>query len=311
MFTDFYGQQSCTAGRAAFITGQSPIRTGLTKVGMPGATLGPERRGSDASGVHEEFRLRHGAVRQEPPRRPQRAPADGARVRRVLRQPLPPQRRGRAGVRELSEGSGVPQEVRSARRAQVQGERQGRCDRRSAVRQGRQAGDREHRAAHAQADGDRGRGVPRRRRSTSSTARPRPASLVLLLQPDAHARLHASEARVEGEDRAGPVSGRHGRTRRLCRPAAQEARRSRRRRQHHRRVHHRQRRRSAVLAGRRRDAISRREGHQLGRRLAHSLRHALARRDRARPRHQRHLLAAGLHSRHSRRRTASPNWSRR
>jgi arylsulfatase A-like enzyme len=39
-FTDFYGQQSCTAGRAAFITGQSPIRTGLTKVGVPGATLG-------------------------------------------------------------------------------------------------------------------------------------------------------------------------------------------------------------------------------------------------------------------------------
>ena len=40
MFTDWYGQQSCTAGRAAFITGQSPIRTGLTKVGMPGAKLG-------------------------------------------------------------------------------------------------------------------------------------------------------------------------------------------------------------------------------------------------------------------------------
>jgi arylsulfatase len=40
MFTDWYGQQSCTAGRAAFITGQSPIRTGLTKVGLPGAKLG-------------------------------------------------------------------------------------------------------------------------------------------------------------------------------------------------------------------------------------------------------------------------------
>jgi arylsulfatase A-like enzyme len=39
-FTDWYGQQSCTAGRAAFITGQSPIRTGLTKVGLPGSTLG-------------------------------------------------------------------------------------------------------------------------------------------------------------------------------------------------------------------------------------------------------------------------------
>lgn len=39
-FTDYYGQQSCTAGRAAFITGQNPLRTGLTKVGLPGANLG-------------------------------------------------------------------------------------------------------------------------------------------------------------------------------------------------------------------------------------------------------------------------------
>ena len=40
IFTDAYGEQSCTAGRAAFMTGQSPFRTGLTKVGMPGAELG-------------------------------------------------------------------------------------------------------------------------------------------------------------------------------------------------------------------------------------------------------------------------------
>ncbi|HEY1653991.1 MAG TPA: arylsulfatase, partial [Candidatus Tumulicola sp.] len=40
LFTDYYSQQSCTAGRACFITGQNPIRTGLTKVGMPGATIG-------------------------------------------------------------------------------------------------------------------------------------------------------------------------------------------------------------------------------------------------------------------------------
>jgi arylsulfatase len=40
LFTDWYGQQSCTAGRSAFITGQSPIRTGLTKVGLPGADIG-------------------------------------------------------------------------------------------------------------------------------------------------------------------------------------------------------------------------------------------------------------------------------
>ncbi|HET7836976.1 MAG TPA: arylsulfatase [Variovorax sp.] len=42
-FTDYYAQQSCTAGRAAFITGQNPIRTGLTKVGMPGAAVGLQK----------------------------------------------------------------------------------------------------------------------------------------------------------------------------------------------------------------------------------------------------------------------------
>jgi arylsulfatase len=40
LFTDYYAEQSCTAGRAAFITGQCGLRTGLTKVGLPGAALG-------------------------------------------------------------------------------------------------------------------------------------------------------------------------------------------------------------------------------------------------------------------------------
>ena len=40
LFTDIYAQQSCTAGRAAFITGQTPFRTGLLKVGMPAAKQG-------------------------------------------------------------------------------------------------------------------------------------------------------------------------------------------------------------------------------------------------------------------------------
>ena len=40
LFTDYYSQNSCTAGRAAFITGQSPLRTGLLKVGLPGAKQG-------------------------------------------------------------------------------------------------------------------------------------------------------------------------------------------------------------------------------------------------------------------------------
>jgi arylsulfatase A-like enzyme len=69
LFTDWYGQQSCTAGRAAFITGQSPIRTGLTKVGLPGAPEGMRSkiRPSPAS---QEPRLHDRPVRQESPRRP-------------------------------------------------------------------------------------------------------------------------------------------------------------------------------------------------------------------------------------------------
>jgi arylsulfatase A-like enzyme len=43
IFTDFYGEQSCTAGRASFLTGQSGLRTGMTKVGLPGAATGLQK----------------------------------------------------------------------------------------------------------------------------------------------------------------------------------------------------------------------------------------------------------------------------
>ncbi len=51
IFTDWYGQQSCTAGRAAFLTGQSPIRTGLTKVGLPGAKEGMSEKDPTVAGL--------------------------------------------------------------------------------------------------------------------------------------------------------------------------------------------------------------------------------------------------------------------
>jgi arylsulfatase len=44
IFTDYYAEQSCTAGRSTFLTGQCTLRTGLSKVGMPGATLGLQAR---------------------------------------------------------------------------------------------------------------------------------------------------------------------------------------------------------------------------------------------------------------------------
>src|SRR3974377_830300 len=43
LFTDHYGQPSCTAGRAAFIMGQFPIRTGMTTIGIPGSTRGIQK----------------------------------------------------------------------------------------------------------------------------------------------------------------------------------------------------------------------------------------------------------------------------
>ena len=44
LFTDHYGQPSCTAGRAAFIMGQMPIRTGMTTIGIPGSTRGIQKK---------------------------------------------------------------------------------------------------------------------------------------------------------------------------------------------------------------------------------------------------------------------------
>ena len=67
MFTDYYAENSCTAGRSSFITGQTPLRTGLSKVGLPGATVGLQKRHHHCSSV-EIARLRHRPVRQKPPR---------------------------------------------------------------------------------------------------------------------------------------------------------------------------------------------------------------------------------------------------
>ena len=49
IFTDYYAEASCTAGRANFITGELPIRTGMTTVGQAGSPIGMPGRGGDAS----------------------------------------------------------------------------------------------------------------------------------------------------------------------------------------------------------------------------------------------------------------------
>jgi len=54
IFTDYYGEQSCTAGRSSFITGQSVFRTGLSKVGLPGAELGMQEEDPTIAGLLKE-----------------------------------------------------------------------------------------------------------------------------------------------------------------------------------------------------------------------------------------------------------------
>jgi arylsulfatase A-like enzyme len=54
IFTDYYGEQSCTAGRSSFIMGQSVFRTGLSKVGLPGADLGMQKEDPTIAGLLKE-----------------------------------------------------------------------------------------------------------------------------------------------------------------------------------------------------------------------------------------------------------------
>jgi hypothetical protein len=73
IFTDYYAEQSCTAGRSSFITGQCTLRTGLSKVGVPGSSIGLQDRdvtmarfseGQRGSERHVGFAVRHGRTRR-------------------------------------------------------------------------------------------------------------------------------------------------------------------------------------------------------------------------------------------------------
>ena len=109
-FTDCYGEQSCTAGRAAFIMGQSVFRSGLSKVGLPGAEQGMRAEDPTIAELLKplgyatgQFGKNHLGDRDE------HLPTYDARVRRVLRQPLPSERRGGTGTARLPGRIGIPQ----------------------------------------------------------------------------------------------------------------------------------------------------------------------------------------------------------
>ena len=66
LFTDYYAEASCTAGRANFITGELPIRTGMTTVGQAGAKIGIPAEAVTIATILKSHGLCHRPVRQEP-----------------------------------------------------------------------------------------------------------------------------------------------------------------------------------------------------------------------------------------------------
>ena len=271
-FTDSYGEQSCTAGRSSFITGQSVFRTGLSKVGMPAAPTGLRAEdptiaellkplgyatgqfGKNHLGDRNEFlptlhgfdeffgNLYHLNAEEEPESPNYPPPEDFPHFR---------ERFGPRGVlHSLGDG-------------------RGRRDRGAALGPRRQAADRGHRAADEEADGDDRRRGPRARPRLHRPPGRRGDAVLRLVQHDAHALPHPPEA---GERRAGRALAvalpRHDdRPRQRRRRAARQARRARDRRQHDRRLLDRQRPAHEHVAGRRHDAVPQREELQLGGRV--------------------------------------------
>ena len=190
------------AGRVAFITGQAPIRTGLTKVGTPGATLGLSAEDPSVAEFLKgfgyatgQFGKNHLGDRNEHLPTVHGFDEFFGNLYHLNAEEEPE-------YENYPEGPSLSKEVRSARRHAVQGDRQGRCDRRRAIRKSRQADHREHRAANAQAHGDGGRGIPRRGPGLHGAQDKGRRALVLLLQSDPHARVHPPEGGRRREDRA-------------------------------------------------------------------------------------------------------------
>ena len=257
LFTDYYAEQSCTAGRAAFITGQNPYRTGLTKVGLPGAPLGLQAQDPTIATALKaqgyatgQFGKNHLGDRDEHLPTMHGFDEFFGNLYHLNAEEEPE-------LPDYPKDPGVPQEVRAPRRAAHLGQR-----RRHPARRG-------HRPAHQEADGNLRRRIPRRcSRFHQAPARGRNAVL-RVVQHHAHAFPHPHRARERGPRGALAVAlPRHdARSRRHGRQHAGSARRAGHRRGHDRHVLHRQRSAHEQLARRRHDPVPQREELQLGGRL--------------------------------------------
>ena len=199
IFTDYYGQQSCTAGRAAFITGQSPLRTGLLKVGLPAAKEGLSAKdptiaellkpqgyatgqfGKNHLGDRNEFlptvhgfdeffgNLYHLNAEDEPehPDYPKN-PSFQSGIRSA---------RGHEMLCHSNRHAGRRSPLRSLGETEVRG----------------------HRPAHQKAHGDDRRGIRRATLDFIDRAQQRQEAVLRLAQPKPHAHLDAPQAPIAGK----------------------------------------------------------------------------------------------------------------
>ena len=294
MFTDYYAEQSCTAGRASFITGQSGLRTGLTKVGLPGATLGLQKEdptiaellkplgyatgqfGKNHLGDRNEFlptvhgfdefygNLYHLNAEEEP---------------ELPDYPKDPAFRAKYGPR------GVMDCKASDRDDPTVDPRFGKVGKQVCTDTGPLT-----RARMVTIDDD----IANRAVDFITAPEERRQAVLRVGQLHPHALPHPHQAwkhRPVGA-LAESVSRHHDRPRQECRHGSQGAGRSRHRRQHLRHVRDRQRSAHELVAGRRHDAVPQREELELGRRLPRAGDVPLAGQDQAGPGLERHGRAS-------------------
>jgi arylsulfatase A-like enzyme len=155
-FTDAYAEQSCTAGRSSFITGQCGFRTGNTKVGMPGAAQGLQHRDVTIAQLLKaqgyataQFGKNHLGDRNE-----HLPTVHGFDEFYGALYHLNASRSLNCRTIRIPRTSRTSSRTTATRRSRLQGDGRGRPDGGSALRQGRQADDQGHRPADQEADGD-------------------------------------------------------------------------------------------------------------------------------------------------------------
>ena len=188
-FTDYYGQQSCTAGRAAFISGSVPVRSGMTKVGIPGAKEGWQKTDVTMATVLKsqgyatgQFGKNHQGDRDE--HLPTMHGFDEFLGNLYhLNAEEEPENEDYPRDRKLPNGKTFAEQF-GPRGVLHCGRRQGRSD------------NREHRPADEEAHGDHRRGNPRRGEGLHHPPGQGRAALLLLVERHPHALPHAREGRA-------------------------------------------------------------------------------------------------------------------